>query len=76
MIAYPKDGEQNPEETNSKLPKGKKKKREVLLITDDEDNSEETSSKQLKTALEKDTNQECDERRKIVSKARSDFHHL
>ena len=46
MITYPKDGEQNPEATSSKLPKGKKKKKEVLLITDEEDNSEATSSKQ------------------------------
>ena len=46
MITYPKDGEQNPEATSSKLPKEKKKKKKVLLITDDEDNSEAASSKQ------------------------------
>ena len=46
MITYPKNGEQNPEATSSKLPKGKKKKKEVLLITDDEDNSEAASSEQ------------------------------
>ena len=46
MITYPKDGEQNPEATSSKLPKGKKKEREVLMITIDQDNSEVASSKQ------------------------------
>ena len=46
MITYPKDGEQNPEATSSKLPKRKKKEREVLMIIDDEDNSEAASSKQ------------------------------
>ena len=45
MITYPKDGEQNPEATSSKLLKGKKKEREVLMITDNEDDSEAASSK-------------------------------